>query len=415
MQTSHTKSIKRPLLTLASSGLIMIAPLARRRAGSQSGAEPDRQVTHDVGCKTGIMIAPVYGDRGQKPMNTKPRPLALLTFLALLAVGLSAVAQDTYGPVRPGESLWVIAGKVYPSHSVTRDQGMLALLKANPQAFGISCNANSALKTGSLLQVPPVNEATALSAAEAQREFRRQAREWSVHKRTAKPLTCAPMTKAASTPAATTAPAQQAQAKPSATTTAPSKPSDATPPPQAAPNPPATIPVPTTPSKPSAAAPAPTTLPQAVPTPSATAPGPAAPSQAAPTPPKPSAAASAPTPPAQSLPTPPTPSKPGATAPAPTTLPQAVPTPSATAPGPAAPSQAAPTPAKPSAAASAPTPPAQSAPTPPSPSAKAPAPGAPSQTAAPPTSELAKHEPLDGLVVVALLLGGLLLLVDWHG
>jgi FimV-like protein len=291
-------------------------------------------------------------------MNTKLRPFALLSFLTLLAVGLSAVAQDTYGPVRPGESLWVIAGKVYPNHPVTRDQGMLALLKANPQAFDVSCNANSALKTGSLLQVPPVREATALSPAEAQREFQRQVREWNVHKRTAKPLTCAPGTQAASTPAATTAPAQQARAKPPAAMAAPSKPSQAMPPPQAAPTPPkpsVTGPVPTTPSKSSAAAPAPTTLTQATPTPSATAPGPAAPPQAAPILPKPSAAASAPTAPAHS------------------------------------------------------------APTPPPPPAKAPAPSAPAQTAAPPTSEVPKHEPLDGLVVVALLVGGLLLLIDWHG
>jgi len=322
-------------------------------------------------------------------MNTKLRSFVLLTFLALLAVGLSAVAQDTYGPVRRGESLWVIAGKVYPSHPVTRDQGILALLKANPQAFDVSCNANSALKTASLLQVPPVKEAMALSAAEAQRELQRQIREWSAYKRTGKPLTCAPVTKAASTPAVTTAPAQQAQAKPSATTTAPSKPSEATPPSQAAPKPPATKPVPTTPSKPSTAPPAPA---QAAPTPSATAPGSATPSQAALTPPKPSAAVSAPTAPAQSAPTP---SKPSATGPAPTTPSkpstappaptQAAPTPSATAPGSATPSQAAPTPPKPSAAASA------------------------------PTSEPTQHKPLDGLVVVALLLGGLLLLVDWQG
>jgi hypothetical protein len=40
MQTSPTKSIKRPLLTLVSSGLLMIAPLARGRADSQSALNP---------------------------------------------------------------------------------------------------------------------------------------------------------------------------------------------------------------------------------------------------------------------------------------------------------------------------------------------------------------------------------------
>lgn len=40
MQTSYARSIKRPLLTLVSSGLIMIAPLARGRADSQSAPNP---------------------------------------------------------------------------------------------------------------------------------------------------------------------------------------------------------------------------------------------------------------------------------------------------------------------------------------------------------------------------------------
>ena len=285
------------------------------------------------------------------PMNTKLRSFVLLTFLALLAVWLSAVAQDTYGPVRPGENLWIIAGKVYPNHTVTRDQAILALLKANPDAFEVSCDANSPLKIGSLLQVPPVKEATALSSAEAQREFQRQLREWNAHERTGKSLTCPPVTKTATRPTTTTTPAPKVQAKPSAAPPAPSKPTQATPPPQTAlppPKPSATGSAPTTPSTSSATAPAPTTLTQAASTPSASA-------HSAPTPPKPTA----------------------------------------TAPGPAAPSQA--------------------APTPPPPPVKAPAPGKPAQTAAPSTSELAKHESLDGLVVVAMLLGGLLLLVEWHG
>jgi FimV-like protein len=125
-------------------------------------------------------------------MKKSTRPLSVLVVLLLLLFGLPVQAKDAYGPIRRGENLWGIAREVYPDQGVTRDQVMLALLRANPQAFRSPCNANAPLRTGVVLQVPPLSEVRALSPADARREFRRQVREWKDHLRTGRPLVCPP-------------------------------------------------------------------------------------------------------------------------------------------------------------------------------------------------------------------------------
>jgi H+-transporting ATPase len=146
-------------------------------------------------------------------MTMNPRPIATLLAGVLLTAGFTTQASDTYGPVPRGANLWNIATRLYPGQGVTRNQVMLALLKANPQAFGAACNANSPLKPGVVLRVPPLAEVKALSHNEAQREFARQVQEWDQHLRTRKPLVCPPVTKPAAEAAESAVPAQR-QPKP---------------------------------------------------------------------------------------------------------------------------------------------------------------------------------------------------------
>jgi len=149
-------------------------------------------------------------DAASFPITMKTRSIALLLFAVwLLTVhSLPVWAGETYGPTRQGDTLWGIAGKVYGGDAITRDQGMLALLRANPDAFGSPCNASSPLQTGVLLQVPSPAEAAALSADAAQQEFQRQMQEWTRHRRSGEPLVCPPVRG----PLATSAPTLQAGA-----------------------------------------------------------------------------------------------------------------------------------------------------------------------------------------------------------
>lgn len=130
-------------------------------------------------------------------MSTKTRPaaalLAIAAFVIGLALGLPSLAQDTYGPTHHGDDLWDIAERIYRDQGVTRDQAILALLKANPQAFDAPCNASSPLKLGVTLTVPPVEEAKVLSPDDALAEFERQIEEWKRHQHRGSRLVCPPI------------------------------------------------------------------------------------------------------------------------------------------------------------------------------------------------------------------------------
>lgn len=82
---------------------------------------------------------------------------------------------DQYGPTRRSETLWKIAKDIRPA-SVSIDQMMLALLKANPKAFSKD-NINT-LKSGYTLQIPTVNAINSLSRREAGRQVQTQYQEW---------------------------------------------------------------------------------------------------------------------------------------------------------------------------------------------------------------------------------------------
>lgn len=92
-------------------------------------------------------------------------------------MGSASAAPQTYGPIKPGQGLWSIASKTRPERSVSHHQMMLALLRANPDAFSVPCNLNS-LKSGAILIIPDLAAIQSLSKAEAVKEFERQTQAW---------------------------------------------------------------------------------------------------------------------------------------------------------------------------------------------------------------------------------------------
>ena len=140
-----------------------------------------------------------------------PRLILPGVFLLGMATALPALARDAYGPVRRGEDLWDIARQVYHDRDVSRDQVVLALLEANPQAFDAPCNVNSPLKIGVKLRIPTLAQVEALSREQAAQEFERQLREWEDHRLSGEPLICLP-----APPIAAVAPARPATLAPEA-------------------------------------------------------------------------------------------------------------------------------------------------------------------------------------------------------
>ncbi len=80
-----------------------------------------------------------------------------------------------YGPVRRNETLWSIAQEVRPDAGISTNQMMMALFRANPDAFDGNINR---MRAGARLRVPSRDEILGTSPAEATAEVRRQNTRW---------------------------------------------------------------------------------------------------------------------------------------------------------------------------------------------------------------------------------------------
>ena len=103
------------------------------------------------------------------PVRATPRP-------APPAPVPAPARPDQYGPVEKGRTLWSIAESVKPDQALTTNQMMLALLRANPDAFD-NDNINR-LKSGSVLRIPGREEVATLGPAEAAALVQAQASAW---------------------------------------------------------------------------------------------------------------------------------------------------------------------------------------------------------------------------------------------
>ena len=90
------------------------------------------------------------------------------------------VSPDSIGPVAEGDTLWGIANRNKPDAGVSMSQMMLAIQRANPEAF-IDGNINQ-LKRGAVLRIPARDEVTTLGAAEAEALVREQASAWQTRR-----------------------------------------------------------------------------------------------------------------------------------------------------------------------------------------------------------------------------------------
>ena len=143
---------------------------------------------------TVLLDPPVFGEAGVRPIEapttsvapqprtTAPAPRQTQTpaqsprsVTAPRATGRldeGTASDGEYGVTGPGDTLWAIAAKVRPDDSVTVQQTMLAIQRANPRAF-INNNINL-LKAGHVLRIPDRAEIAEEAAASAVREVRVQ-------------------------------------------------------------------------------------------------------------------------------------------------------------------------------------------------------------------------------------------------
>ncbi len=152
--------------------------------------------------------------RGNGP-SARPWRKVFLLGAWLLAVTLltwapPGRAAETYGPIRAGETLWGIAGRLQPGTGLNRAQVMLGLLNANPDAFAVPCNVSSRLAVGAVLRVPDAGQMAEPDARAADAEIAEQGRVWRAHRGRGERLECP------AAPAPTPPPAQQTGPAPDA-------------------------------------------------------------------------------------------------------------------------------------------------------------------------------------------------------
>lgn len=143
----------------------------------------------------------------------------------------SSVAEYT---VRPGDTLWKITEGVRTDKQLTIEQAVLAVYKANRDAF-FGNNVNN-LRAGKILKIPERESVEDLAPAQARKEFRAQYDVWQEYKlklassgRTLKvpdaatPAEAAPVPRAEPAVKAPVAKKEEAPAKKPETATAPAK------------------------------------------------------------------------------------------------------------------------------------------------------------------------------------------------
>ena len=107
------------------------------------------------------------------PVSAAPSPSVAAPPVA--APTFKPVEGGNFGPVQRNDTLWGIAGRYTDGTTVNRNQMMLAIYRANPEAFVGNINR---LKAGMILRVPDAAEVERLGRSEANSEVQRQNSEW---------------------------------------------------------------------------------------------------------------------------------------------------------------------------------------------------------------------------------------------
>lgn len=182
IKVTSTRAVNEPFIDLlvelswASGRLVreytaLIDPPAFAAAPAPVSPQPVPQL-QPAQVETGPATQPVGPATGSLAAEEKPRarPAGPAT---------ASAAAKTYGPVKSGDTLAKIAGGVKPE-SVTLEQMLVALYRANPEAFVGNMNR---LKTGKILRVPEQEQLAITGPVDAVREVRMQAADWNSYRR----------------------------------------------------------------------------------------------------------------------------------------------------------------------------------------------------------------------------------------
>ena len=169
-----------PPVTAPAAGAATLSPAHEAPRAKPQPLPPE----HEHAAPKAAHVKPPRAEAAQaKPAQAKPAPKPAAEKPAPVP---HAAGAGEYGPVAAGETLSEIAGATRPDDKTNLDAMMLALLKANPNAF-YRDNIN-ALKRGAILRIPTADEIKAGgNAAAVAAAVRDQNQAWASNAPIAKP------------------------------------------------------------------------------------------------------------------------------------------------------------------------------------------------------------------------------------
>ncbi|MBS0488027.1 MAG: fimbrial protein FimV [Proteobacteria bacterium] len=177
-----------PPMMAPAAGTATLSPAHEAPRAKPQPLAPERE--HAAAKPTHVKTPRTESPAPAKPAAAKPAPAA------------RTAGSGEYGPVAAGETLSEIAGATRPDDKTNLDAMMLALLKANPNAF-YRDNIN-ALKRGAILRIPSADEIKAGgNAAAVAAAVREQNQAWASNAPVAKPTLVAKTGAPKAEPAAT--------------------------------------------------------------------------------------------------------------------------------------------------------------------------------------------------------------------
>ncbi|MEG0185669.1 MAG: FimV/HubP family polar landmark protein, partial [Stenotrophomonas sp.] len=172
-------------------------------ASALAVAEPEIVAPAGVLSDTIVREAPAPAPAAPTPAVPAPTAVAARPRAAAPAAQPPAAAADGSVKVQRGQTLSQIAGTLARGNQISRDRAMIALLRANPEAF-IRGNVNL-LKQGAVLRMPGDTALAAVDANEAAALVREHTSQWRQARTVPQPVGApAPVAKAdaaASSPA----------------------------------------------------------------------------------------------------------------------------------------------------------------------------------------------------------------------
>ncbi len=155
------------------SALAPSAPVAKAPAAVPAATPQPMPSTEPAPASTAIVPSP-----SELPPATAPTPT---TREGVASTPAPVAAPSQYGPIKAGETLSKIAVSLDRASPYSLDQTMLALLRANPDAF-LNDNINL-LRQGAVLRVPGGEDTGSIGVDEAQLVVREQMQQWRQAKR----------------------------------------------------------------------------------------------------------------------------------------------------------------------------------------------------------------------------------------